>query len=329
MALTNTQHDAVMRIYDDIRARNSHIQARRYEETVSLCPEIKEIEDAIISASMKEAVSRINMDSSSTNLDEFDTTIKSLTEKKKALLESLGKPSDYLDNIYTCPICKDTGYDSHGAKCSCFRKKAIDLVYRDSNLKNITADENFSTFSFDWYNNTDMDSATGLTPYNNMHKVLEVCQSFVKNFDKDFSNLLLYGNTGVGKTFLANCIAKELLDTSHSVIYLTAIELFNCFTSSDFNRGDDSYDLSYLLDCDLLIIDDLGTENGNTYTNSRLFYLINERILRRKSVIISTNYSISQIEDAYSERIFSRIISAYEILKLFGDDIRLLKKMKR
>ena len=206
------------------------------------------------------------------------------------------------------------------------KKKAIDLIYEDSNLKNITSSENFSTFSFEWYDKKQVDPVTGLTPYNNMHKVLDVCQSFVQTFDNSFSNLLL---TGVGKTFLANCIAKELLDTYHSVIYLTATEFFKCFENSDFRRNlDNSIDVNYFLECDLLIIDDLGTESSNSYTNSKLFYVINERLLRNKSVIISSNFTISQIEDFYSERIFSRIISSYTILRLFGTDIRYLKRTK-
>ena len=242
---------------------------------------------------------------------------------------SIGKPSDYLDNIYTCKKCQDTGY-INGTRCSCFKKKAIDLIYHDSNLKNITANENFSTFSFDWYDKTTIDSATGLTPYNNIHKVFDVCQSFVKTFDTHFSNLLLLGETGVGKTFLSNCIAKELLDSYHSVIYLTAIELFKCFENSDFSKGEDVeyQDVSYFIDCDLLIIDDLGTESYNSYTISKLFYVINERILRRKSVIISTNLSMPQLENTYSERIFSRLISAYTILRLFCEDIRVQKATK-
>ena len=318
MSLTNTQYAAVMRMYDDIHTHNAAIQNERYKEVTSLCPQYQTIEDEIISLSMQEAAKRIGNDSSDTNTDEFNERLQSLIKQKAVLLASIGKPSDYLDNIYTCKKCQDTGY-INGTRCSCFKKKAIDLIYHDSNLKNITANENFSTFSFDWYDKTTIDSATGLTPYNNIHKVFDVCQSFVKTFDTNFSNLLLLGETGVGKTFLSNCIAKELLDSYHSVIYLTAIELFKCFENSDFNKGEDVeyQDVSYFIDCDLLIIDDLGTESYNSYTISKLFYVINERILRRKSVIISTNLSMPQLENTYSERIFSRLISAYTILRLF------------
>ena len=326
MSLTNTQYAAVMRMYDDIHTHNAAIQNERYKEVTSLCPQYQTIEDEIISLSMQEAAKRIGNDSSDTNTDEFNERLQSLIKQKAVLLASIGKPSDYLDNIYTCKKCQDTGY-INGTRCSCFKKKAIDLIYHDSNLKNITANENFSTFSFDWYDKTTIDSATGLTPYNNIHKVFDVCQSFVKTFDTNFSNLLLLGETGVGKTFLSNCIAKELLDSYHSVIYLTAIELFKCFENSDFSKGEDVeyQDVSYFIDCDLLII---GTESYNSYTISKLFYVINERILRRKSVIISTNLSMPQLENTYSERIFSRLISAYTILRLFCEDIRVQKATK-
>ena len=206
------------------------------------------------------------------------------------------------------------------------------MVYRDSNIKNIISNENFDTFSFDWYDSTNIDASLKISSLDNMKRVVSHCHNFVDNFDNEFNNILFFGNTGVGKTFLANCIAKELLDSSHSVIYLTAIELFKIFEKQDFNKSDDGnglIDSNYILDCDLLIIDDLGTEFGNSYTNSKLFYCISERILRQKSVVISTNLSLNDIRDIYSERIFSRITNSYMLLKLFGADIRLLKKSQQ
>lgn len=327
MPLTNAQHDAIMRIYDSIRTRNQHLQAERYQEVAACCPELTEIEDRIIAVSMETAVSKIGSPGRLTSDADYPAQLAELSNRRRQCLLSVGKPADYLDEIYTCPHCRDTGYvGSH--KCDCFNKKAVDLVYHDSNLKNITASENFDTFCFDWYDNTVPNPVNGLTPYNNMRQIVSICHSFIEAFDSEFSNLLLFGDTGVGKTFLTNCIAKELLDTSHSVIYLTAIELFRKFEQRDFKKmgAEPDFDSNYLLDCDLLIIDDLGTEVGNAYTNSKLFYVINERILRQKSVVVSTNLSLTQIRDAYSERVFSRLTSAYMILKLFGSDIRMLKR---
>lgn len=335
MSLTNSQHDAIMRIYDSIRTNNQHIQEERYKEVTAACPEINEIENDIISLSIQAASSMIHP--ADTNLPtkngednpagKYQTQLQALNKRLENCLSSIGKPKNYLEDIYTCPRCKDTGYINQH-KCSCFTKKAIDLVYRDSNLKNITSSENFNTFSYDWYDNTTVNPANGLTPYNNMHRIVTLCHKFLDDFDKEPMNLLLYGDTGVGKTFLTNCIAKELLDSSHSVIYLTAIELFRKFEEKDFNKADKASTFSndYILDCDLLIIDDLGTEVANTYTISKLFYCINERILRQKSIVISTNLSLPEIRDAYSERIFSRLTSSYMILKLFGNDIRIMKR---
>lgn len=327
MPLTNTQYDSIMRIYDDIRTNNRHIQSDRYNEVITACPAIADIDSDIIDMSVKNARARIDANSSDTTTDELAAALKTLQQKRVSALALIGKPADYLDDIYTCPYCKDSGY-VNGKRCTCFNKKAIDLIYKDSNLKNITSDENFNTFSYSWYNNIDVDPATGLTPYNNMQKVVSICHDFVDNFDNTFSNLLFIGQTGVGKTFLSNCIAKSLMDSYHSIIYLTAGEFFDSFKSGDYkDYGESKFDTSFFTECDLLIIDDLGTENSSSYNLSNLFYIINERLLRKKSVIISSNLEMPDIESRYSQRIFSRIVSAYSILRLFGDDIRCMKKL--
>lgn len=139
---------------------------------------------------------------------------------------------------------------------------------------------------------------------------------------------MLYGDTGTGKTFLSNCIAKSLLDQCFSVIYFTAFELFDIFEKNVFDRASDVSEIHHqIFDCDLLIIDDLGTEFSNSFTTSQLFLCLNERLLAGKSTVISTNLSMKQIAEMYSERTFSRISSNYTLLKFFGDDIRIKKKV--
>ncbi len=326
MALTNAQYDSIMREYDNIRTSNQHILDERFDEVYNQVPQLKNIDEQIISLSMQNARARILGEDADNNLTE---QLAQLNNRKAECLASIGRPADYLDGIYTCPLCKDTGYISQ-ERCSCFKKKAIELVYHDSNLKNITQSENFNTFSYEWYQDDVPNPVTGLTPRGNIKKVVTIAKDFVKNFDSEFSNIVFYGSTGTGKTFLSNCIAKELLDTSHSVIYLTAIELFDKLSKRDFSKDGKYNDSSefaadYLTECDLLIIDDLGTEVSNTYTSSKLFYLINERLLRRKSVVISTNFSLNEFRAAYSERVFSRIASSYRFVNIFGKDIRTLK----
>ena len=188
------------------------------------------------------------------------------------------------------------------------------------------ADENFEHFSFDWYSDTMKNEATGLTARETAKRAYNTARNFVDDFDKRAQNLFLYGSTGVGKTFLSHCIASELLKTAHCVLYFSAFDLFDRLAQTAFSRksetdpGDD-----FILDCDLLIIDDLGTELTNSFVSSQLFLCINERISRRKSTIISTNLKLEDFSATYSERTFSRIASNYQMLKLIGKDIRIQK----
>lgn len=254
-----------------------------------------------------------------------------LSEKKTELLVSAGYPKDYLQPHFNCPDCQDTGYIGT-QKCHCFRQAIIDLLYTQSNLKEFLETENFSRFSLGYYSSGITDPVTGLNAQQIARRALTECRNFVKNFDTSFENLFLYGNTGLGKTFLSHCIARELIETAHSVIYFSAFRLFELFADAAFGRGGDELPeelKQHIFDCDFLIIDDLGTELTNTFVSSQLFLVLNERILRRKSTLISTNLALGTFADTYSERVFSRISSSYTMLKLIGDDIRIQKKLRK
>ena len=165
-----------------------------------------------------------------------------------------------------------------------------------------------------------------------MRRTVAEARLFIENFDKQFQNLLLLGAVGTGKTFLSNCIAKELMDSCHSVVYLTAFQLFDMLSKAAFGgeRSAQNYQQTYpyLFDCDLLIIDDLGTELVNTFTTSQLFYVVNERLNRKKGTIISTNLPVNEMRDEFTDRVMSRIISQYQIIPLYGEDIRIRKKLE-
>lgn len=258
-------------------------------------------------------------------LDGIKEAIAKIAGQMKELLTGAGFPADYLEPVYECPLCKDTGYIG-SEKCSCFKQAAIDLLYRQSNIRQILQTENFDTFQLDYFNPEVYDESAGLSSRENAAGLYKACQKFVHDFPAG-ENILFYGNTGTGKTFLSNCIAKALLDRSFGVLYLSAIELFNILSEYDKeDREDSDLSESQITGCDLLIIDDLGTELSNAFTNSKLFYCINDRLLKGRSTIISTNYSPRELMDNYSERIFSRIKNSFKIYKLFGDDIRLIKK---
>lgn len=327
MGLTNTQYNTIMRDYQRQQARNRQDLARRTEEIYTRFPEFSRIDGQIAAAST--ACARKLLSDEAASADELRTQIAGLSRRKAQLLEEAGYPADYLLPRYRCSDCQDTGYIGT-RKCHCFRQAIIDLLYMQSNLREIVKTENFSTFSMKYYSDRITDPVTGLSAAQTARRTLEECRRFVKNFDTGFENLFLYGDTGLGKTFLSHCIAKELLESTHSVIYFSAFRLFELFADSAFGRagsGTQNELEQHIFECDLLIIDDLGTELVNSFVSSQLFLILNERILRRKSTLISTNLAIATFADTYSERVFSRISSNYMMLKLIGDDIRIQKKI--
>ncbi|MDD3141480.1 MAG: ATP-binding protein [Lachnospiraceae bacterium] len=325
MALKNSQYDMIMRDYEQKQLHSRDILNSHFEELYARIPELQSLDDSISFLSVQQAKKILNGDV--TALASLKEELAVLRNNKEQLMQSHGFSADYLSPVYVCMDCQDTGYINN-RKCHCFKKAIIELLYSQSNLKDILKKENFSTFSLSYYSENHIDPKSGRTSLNNMKNALAVCKDFVHSFETDFHNLFFYGDTGVGKTFLSNCIAKELIDSSHSVIYFTSFELFDIFAKSKFEKNQDAeamYD--YIFDCDLLIIDDLGTELTNSFVTSQLFSCVNERLLRRKSTIISTNISLEMLREIYSERTFSRITSNYTMLKLTGDDIRIKKKL--
>ncbi|MDF2586621.1 MAG: ATPase [Anaerocolumna sp.] len=326
MGLKNFQYNKILREYDTRQLNSKHDLDKRIEEVYEKIPELKAVDDEVVSCSIQSAKLSLMGD------DKAISDLKKITDaaagKRIALLLKHGFPSDYLEPRFACTDCKDTGYVGN-EKCHCFKQAIVDIVYSQSNIKTSISRENFKTFSLEYYSDDYIESTTKMTPRANIKKVVNACYEFIETFDKDYQNLLLYGNTGVGKTFLANCIAKELLDRAHTVIYLTSFQLFDILEKNKFAKGEESFEFQnqfeYILDCDLLIIDDLGTELNNSFVNVQLYLCINERYLRRKSTIISTNLSLDNINTIYSERVFSRIASNYTLLKIVGEDIRLKK----
>ncbi len=325
MALSNTQYNVLMRAYEERQLRNRRIVMQRIDDVYRTLPRLSEIDDTISSLSVEQAKKLIDGDE--TALVRLHDSINTLVSEKQLLLSEHGYPKDYFEPPYACADCKDTGYIG-GRKCHCFEQAAIDLVYTQSNIRRILETENFAHFSYAYYSDEQINPATGLSSLATVRQAVRDCQDFVRTFDTEFHNLFFYGDTGIGKTYLSNCVAKELLDSGHSVIYFTAPSLLHVFEKNAFDRTKDSdEDYGRILECDLLIIDDLGTELANAFTVSQLFLCLNERILRQKSTIISTNLGLGQLAEIYSERTFSRISSNYTIIKLFGNDIRIQKKL--
>ena len=322
MPLTNSQYNALMRVYEEKRAKSRDLANERACQKV---PELASIDASISSASLDQAKKLLAGDD--TALASLKEDIRSLSDRRRRLLSDAGFPEDYLEQHFECPDCQDTGYVGT-KKCHCFLKAIIDLFYTQSNLKGLLEQENFEHFNFDYYSSNYRDRLSGQNSRELATRAYQECMNFIHNFDTEHGNLLLFGNTGIGKTFLSHCIAKEVMDSLHSVLYLTASEFFDALLEKALTRNDESCLLyEQIHQCDLLIIDDLGTERNTDFVVSQLFVCLNDRILNRKSTIISTNLTLEEIKTNYTERTFSRISNHYKILRLAGDDIRIQKKL--
>lgn len=320
--------NSIMKEYEQTRLENERIEHARRAEVYSKCPELERLShDSRISY-----ISLLKDKISSPGADHINTMVQSLKDKsalKKRLLTEAGFPADYLDPIYTCVTCQDTGYVDQ-QRCSCFREKLVNKLYLQSNLSNILKKENFDTFNLDFYSKNRL-SGYEVSPYDNMVHILDSAKAYVRNFSNipsNRGNILIYGEVGLGKTFLTNCIAKELLDKGHQVFYLSANELFqNILSPYIMNQEKALADLyKYVYTCELLIIDDLGTELINSFTLSNLFEIINQRGIQGKSTLISTNLGLKDLKAKYSERIMSRLVESYTVYNIYGDNIRYQKR---
>lgn len=320
MPLMNAQYDAIMRSYASKRAISRNELEERVMNIQKQVPELSSLDSSL--ASLRAGKVRAAIENDPKKLHDLDKKLAELMNTRERLLKAHGYTLSDLNPSYNCPDCQDTGYIGT-EKCHCFLQAEINLLYHQSHLKETLEQENFNTFSYCWYEGADREIMR--------HHVMDA-ELFIESFDREFQNMLLLGKVGTGKTFLSNCIAKELMDTGHSVVYLTAFQLFQLLSKVVFSGQSNREEAfrqtyPYVFDSDLLIIDDLGTELPNSFTVSQFFLCINERILRRKSTLISSNLNMGALEDTYSERILSRIISNYTILQFPETDIRVRKKL--
>ena len=305
---------SIMDEYEEIRSGNASVREKRESEVYSRLPEYKALTDKAAAISTEYGKKAIMGDANA--LEDLEKELSLIAEKKKELLVSAGYREDYLEPVYTCADCKDTGYID-GKKCHCLKQRIINTLYLQSHITDILNRENFAASDLSLFSPKVRED---------MEKVYAAAEDFVDNFGKSYRNLMFLGNVGSGKTFLTNCIAGALLDKGFAVVYFSTCRLFSLLSDAVFRQRDleekDSF-FSNIYDSDLLIIDDLGTETVNSFVINQLFNILNERNIRRRSTVISSNLSLEEIKDVYSERSLSRLIGNYELYYFRGDDLRM------
>lgn len=312
--------------YQKKRDRAEYELEFRKNDVYSQIPEFKKIDDEISKVGLQLAKSVLKNPSNKEDIIlESKDKMDNLKRRKEELLAKYKVPNGYLEIQHDCNMCNDKGFLDNGQKCNCLKQEIINEAYKMSNISRMLEKENFTTLDTSIFS-SEKDPESNISPQQNMLQIVSICESFVLNFDKDNGeNLLFYGDTGLGKTFMCNCIAKSLLDRGNLVIYQTAFKMFEIIEEYKFKNTDNHIskeNYENLFDCDLLIIDDLGTELTNSFTNSELFNILNTRLLSGKKTIISTNLSPMQLGSNYAQRIFSRIFDRFKMVKFLGKDLR-------
>lgn len=330
MLAENSAYIKIMSDYSQMRSFAESKCQKRREEVYKQVPEIEEIDRKIKDAGL-ENMGKIlkNPEKSDEYNTDLDKKIKILLEKRNSLLDDNNIERDFDKPVYGCKKCNDTGYVD-GKKCPCLKQRLIDYAYEISNMKTLINTQTFENFDMCYYGDTKIKNMN-MTERENIEDIVNICINFCKS-PENSKNLLFYGMPGLGKTFLSSAVAKEMLDKGYTVIYTGASKLFSAYDDYRFGRmsnPDDFEDmLKFVYDADLLIIDDLGVEMHGPSAFQFLFDLINERILKNRRMIISTNLTMEEISKTYTSRITSRLYENFNCLRFVGKDIRTQKLIR-
>lgn len=329
--MNNSILNDLLKQYEKTRLNNMHDLENRKKELYLSNPKLQEIDEKLSSLSINTAKS-ILQNNSAESLSTLKENISKLKQEKEKLLKSLGLSLEYLEPFYNCNLCKDTGYilnNGRTSMCSCLKQKIYNIEYNQKN-ENIIKNQTFDNFNINLFSNevNEKKYNSKISPRENITDIKNAAINFINNFDdENTKNLIFSGGTGLGKTFLSNCIINSLLENAKTVMYQTAPVMLDNLISDLFAKPDKQIGISSsLLSVDLLVIDDLGTETLNSMKFTELYKIINTRLLSNKTkTIISTNLDLRGIFQTYDERLASRFVGYYDIYRFFGDDIRLKK----
>lgn len=316
------------RAEQETELRRSAAQAekeRRHAEVAAKYPELTEIEKDMSSFAL-EAVKAIGMGADGPAFIERlkEKSLASQARRKKLLLTA-GYPENYLETKYVCEKCKDTGI-AGGKTCDCFKQLLRGIAYERLSKTSPLTVSRFEDFDISFY--PESSDENGIVPRKVMSGILRYCKSYAQNFSKNSPSLLLYGATGLGKTHISLAIAGKVTENGFGVVYGSAQNLLNRLENEKFGRvmNEGAGTLDMLLDCDLLILDDLGAEFSTAFTVSAIYNIINSRMLTGLPTIINTNLDPTELTQRYGERIASRILGSFTPLYFCGRDIRQIKE---
>lgn len=323
----------VQRQYDLKRERAIRQCERKKEELLNKEPKYKELIDKKnkLALELTKTVVRTKGIERQVAEENLEIKLKEVEKEMQNLFRTLNLGDNYLTPKFECARCEDTGYINSTIRCSCFTQRIVNITYKQNNMLKLK-DENFNTFDIAYFSNkVDKEKyQSDRSPLENIEEIKKLSIAFCENIlDPKQKNLLFVGKAGTGKTFMSSCIANEIVNKGHTVLYQTAPLLMDMLLEAKFASLRDEIkkeQYSNVFDVDLLIIDDLGTENLNNMKFTELFNIINTRLLKDKKTIISTNLSLAELASEYDDRVMSRLIGNYTICRFFGEDIRLKKK---
>ncbi len=306
-------------------------RANMEAEVRKKAPRVMEIE-SILGQSMAKVLAAAlrEGDDPQVRIQEIRRENLALQEERHQLIAQLGYPKDCLDEVPQCSQCNDSGWQ--GSKmCQCLAHLCGQVQIEELSSLLRLGEQSFHTFSYDWYS-SQRAMASEPSPRENMESIYNLCVSYARNFISfPFPNLLFYGSPGLGKTFLSACIARVVAEAGHSVVYDSAVEVLAQFEIEKFSRDSDDTrearaDTRRYLGCDLLILDDLGSEMTTNFVQSTFYRLINTRLTSNKRTIISTNLSPEELRQRYTNQLHSRLVGEYHLMRFYGEDIRIQKK---
>lgn len=321
--------EAVRRFQTDKERRASLLEQRTIE-VHRRSPAVQAIDRQLSGMAAKIVLAAFENDEDpDTALKRLEETNLALQRERAELLVEAGFPYDYLDDQPVCNQCQDAGFLHDGKPCQCLMRYYTAVQNQRLSKMLDLGNQSFQTFSFQWYSSK-VWPKFGRSPLDNMKLIREICETYAKSFPK-VGNLFFSGSPGLGKTFLSACIARVACERGFSVVYDTAGHVFQQFESGKFGREnpfeeDPDREINRYLNCDLLIMDDVGTEMLTTFVQSTFYRIVNDRLIAGRKTILSSNLSIEELEQRYLQAAASRIRGEYQILPFFGDDIRVLKR---